>query len=347
VKFTAVVGNPPYQEQIEGRSDQPPIYHLFLEAAYKLSDVVTMIHPARFLFNAGQTPKDWNKKMLNDEHLKVVYFEQKSAKVFPNTDIKGGVAITFRDTKQDFGKIKVFTSSPELNTILQKVEAKEESTIDTVITGRGVYRLTDAALKDHPEVEDIQSKGHKTDVGSGALNMLKGILFFDKKPTDSNEYVQVVGLLGSHREFYWIDKKYISKPKNFEKYKVIVPKANGSGAIGEVLSTPLIGEPLIGEPLIGYTETFIGIGAYDTKAEATAALKYIKSKFARTMLGILKITQDNPRDKWSKVPLQDFTPHSDIDWTKSVTDIDKQLYKKYGLDEVEVGFIESHVKAME
>jgi hypothetical protein len=173
------------------------------------------------------------------------------------------------------------------------------------------------------------------------LKILKNVVFFEKKPTDGKKYVQVVGLLGNRREFFWINKEYLSKPKNFDKYKILVPKANGTGAIGEILSTPLIGEPLI-----GYTETFIGIGAFDTEAEAKAALKYIKSKFARTMLGILKITQDNPRDKWTKVPLQDFTNKSDIDWSESIADIDKQLYKKYGLDQKEIDFIETHVKPM-
>jgi hypothetical protein len=65
------------------------------------------------------------------------------------------------------------------------------------------------------------------------------------------------------------------------------------------------------------------------------------------MLGILKVTQDNPRDKWAKVPLQDFTPQSDIDWTKTIPEIDQQLYAKYGLDEKEIAFIEEKVKAME
>lgn len=341
MKFTAVVGNPPYQETVEGRGDQPPIYHLFLEEAYKLSSLVTMIHPARFLFNAGLTPKEWNKKMLHDKNLKVLYFEQKSSKIFPNTDIKGGVAITLRDTSKNFGSIGVFTSFPELNTILAKVEKKGEPTLDTHITGRGVYRLTDLALKDHPEIEKAQSKGHKNDVGSGVFNILKGVIFFEKKPNNDGTYIRVLGLLNNRREFCWINQKYLSQPKNFSKYKVIIPKANGSGAIGEVLSTPLIGEPLI-----GYTETFVGIGAYDTETEAKAALKYIKSKFARTMLGILKITQDNPRDKWSKVPLQDFTNKSDIDWSKSIENIDQQLYKKYGLEKQEIDFIETHVKAM-
>lgn len=112
--------------------------------------------------------------------------------------------------------------------------------------------------------------------------------------------------------------------------------------MGEGLSTPLIGEPLI-----GYTETFIGIGAFETRSEAEAALKYIKSKFARTLLGIIKVTQHNQKGTWKYVPLQDFTPHSDIDWTQSVAEIDRQLYAKYGLTESEINFIETKVRAME
>lgn len=65
------------------------------------------------------------------------------------------------------------------------------------------------------------------------------------------------------------------------------------------------------------------------------------------MLGILKITQDNPPEKWKYVPLQDFTSSSDIDWTKSVHEIDLQLYNKYGLTIEERNFIETHVKEMD
>lgn len=126
-----------------------------------------------------------------------------------------------------------------------------------------------------------------------------------------------------------------------DSYKVIIPASNGSGAIGEVLSTPLVGKPLV-----GYTQSFIGIGAFDTEAEAEACLKYVKSKFARTMLGILKITQHNHKGTWKYVPLQDFTPSSDIDWMQSIHEIDQQLYRKYGLDEKEIAFIETHVKEM-
>ena len=135
---------------------------------------------------------------------------------------------------------------------------------------------------------------------------------------------------------------YIQDHPNLKKWKVFVPKSNGSGALGETLSTPLIGQPLI-----GHTRTFLSIGSFDTEQEAEACLKYVKSKFARAMLGILKVTQHNPKDTWKYVPWQDFTPSSDIDWSQSISDIDHQLYKKYGLSSEEIAFIESNVKEME
>lgn len=76
-------------------------------------------------------------------------------------------------------------------------------------------------------------------------------------------------------------------------------------------------------------------------------MKYIKTRFVRTLLGILKVTQDNPPEKWRYVPLQDFTSKSDINWSGTVEEIDRQLYKKYKLTKAEIKFIETHVKAME
>ena len=75
-------------------------------------------------------------------------------------------------------------------------------------------------------------------------------------------------------------------------------------------------------------------------------LQYVKSKFARVLLGVLKVTQDNDSGVWKLIPLQDYTSNSDIDWSKSIHEIDLQLYRKYGLDEKEIAFIESHVKEM-
>lgn len=75
-------------------------------------------------------------------------------------------------------------------------------------------------------------------------------------------------------------------------------------------------------------------------------MKYIKGKFARCLLGIYKITQDNPPEKWRFVPIQDFTEKSDIDWSQTIPEIDQQLYKKYNLSKEEIDFIEEKVQEM-
>lgn len=99
-------------------------------------------------------------------------------------------------------------------------------------------------------------------------------------------------------------------------------------------------------PWEAFTRSFISFGAFDTREEAENCRKLIMTKFSRALLYVKKATQDNPIDTWVFVPLQDFTPNSDIDWSQSVADIDRQLYAKYGLDEQEIAFIETHVKEM-
>ena len=75
MKFDFVIGNPPYQDETLGDNATfaPPVYHLFMDATQSIGNAVELITPARFLFNAGGTPKQWNQKMLNDEHLKILY----------------------------------------------------------------------------------------------------------------------------------------------------------------------------------------------------------------------------------------------------------------------------------
>ena len=73
----------------------------------------------------------------------------------------------------------------------------------------------------------------------------------------------------------------------------------------------------------------------------------ILTKFARALLSVLKVTQNGNKPVWRMIPLQDFTQNSDIDWSKSIAEIDRQLYKKYGLTPDEIKFIETHVKEME
>lgn len=343
-KFDFVIGNPPYQDESnETNKSRKSLYNFFYDEATKISDKVELVTPARFLFNAGYTPKKWNEKILNDTHFKVLKYEPNSSLVFPNTEIKGGVAITYRDLSKTFSPIKIFTPYNELNSIKEKVEEFNEESLSTIVSNRGLYKYSKKVFEENPEE---MKKTSDARIAPSSFDRMPE-LFTDEKPNDNNEYVKILGILKGKRCYKWFRKDYIREVDNLYKYKVFVPKANGSGAIGEVLSTPLIGEPLIGEPLIGFTETFISIGETDSEKEINAILKYIKGKFARCMLGILKITQNNAKPTWKYVPLQDFTENSDIDWSKSISEIDQQLYKKYGLSEEEINFIEEKIQEME
>ncbi len=336
VKINAIVGNPPYQEVKEGTSDEP-IYWRFIDMASNLAPLSTLITPARFLFNAGKTPKDWNEKILNDTHFKVVWCKQDSADVFPNVDIKGGVAVTMYDKNQSFGAIGHYTHFKELNTILFKVKSYPDfQGIDSIVYPQNKFNL-EVLYEDFPNFRaKIGSAGNERRLTTSIFQLSE--VFSEDEIEDC---YKILGLINNTRVFRYIKRKYIEHHPNLEKYKVFLPKSNGSGAIGEVLSTPLVGEPLVGD-----TQSFISFGVFDTDAEAEACLKYIKSKFARTMLGILKVTQDNSRETWRFVPLQDFTEGSDIDWSKSIAEIDAQLYAKYGLSDDEIAFIESMIKPM-
>lgn len=341
MKFSTVIGNPPYQELNDGNGNgSNPIYHKFIDIARDLSKYGTLIHPSRFLFDAGKTPKDWNKKIKSDPNLNVAYYSPKSSDIFDNVDVKGGIAITHWDTSKEIGPIGNFLAFPELKSILSKVVKKDFKSFSSIVYPRDLYRLTEDAYKENPEIEGRHSKGHRYDLSSSAFKHYPE-LFHEKKPNDGEDYIKIYGKAVSDRLFLWIKRKYIKCPDNIDSYKVFVPKANGTGAIGEVLSTPVIGLPVI-----GHTLTFLSIGNFDSEEKASAVLKYVKTKFARTLLGTLKVTQDNPKETWLNVPMQNFEQSSDIDWTKSVEEIDRQLYAKYGLTDEEINFIETMIKPM-
>ncbi len=333
MKFDAVVGNPPYQMESNGNSNtKKSIYNYFIDASEELADKVTLIHPARFLFNAGDTPKPWNEKILNDSHYKVVKYWSDSSEIFPTVDIKGGVAITYRDSKKTFEPIGTFTAYDKLNDILKKVYPhSKKHNLSSICFVASKFNMNNLSV-DYPEFSE-----HERRMSS---NVLQFKFYHDDKQNDD---VLIYGVYNGQRAKKYIAAKYVDMTdSHIEKYKIVIPKADGNGAFGSVIT-----KPEILEPHSGFTHTFLGIGCFENVGETEAALKYIKGKFARAMLGILKITQDVNADKWQYVPLQDFTENSDIDWSKSVHEIDLQLYEKYGLSDEEIAFIESKVKPMD
>lgn len=240
-KFYAVIGNPPYQEQAsDNNTRMPPIYNYFMDESYKISSKVELITPARFLFNAGQTPKAWNRKMLNDPHLKILYYEQDSSLVFANTDIKGGVVISYRNMETEYEAIRVFTPYAELNNILQKVLKRQVDAVflDSIVSSRGMYRLTDLFFTDHPDIKPEKGTGNM--ITSKAFDSMSGI--FKAEPSESN-CIQLYGRENRERVLRYISHKYIIDNDYLSTYNVLVPEGNGSGTLGEALSTPVIAPP--------------------------------------------------------------------------------------------------------
>jgi hypothetical protein len=359
--FDYVIGNPPYQEDSVGGNDKysPQVYNKFLDASFQVAQKVELVHPARFLFNAGSTPKEWNEKMLNDPNLKILKYVSDSQKMFPSIQLTGGVAVSYHDEERTFGAIRVFTPFQELNSILHKViDENNFTSMESIVITRTIYRFTEKMHLEHPEARYHEDKngnnigclsnGHDYDVSSNIFDAIPQI-FYDDVPDRNHEYIKMLGRKNGNRAYMFVRKDFIDidRVPNFDKYKIVLARADGAaGTIGKPIPARIIGTPVVEAPGVGTTESFLSIGECSNEKEANNLLKYVKTKFMRALLSILKITQDINPGKWKYVPIQDFTTSSDIDWSKSVHEIDLQLYRKYGLNEDEINFIETHVKEM-
>lgn len=250
-----------------------------------------------------------------------------------------------------FGAIRAFAQFQEVNTIAHKVTCRSDfSSFSDIVYSRTSYRFTEnmhrdnsfARYKEDKNGNNIGrlSKGHDYDMASNIFERIPEI-FFDEKPSDGKNYIKILGREGSKRVYKYVRREYVNNVENMGFYKVLIPQANGNGSFGEIIS-----QPVIEGPMVGNTETFISIGKFKDKREAEAVVKYISTKFARTLLSILKVTQNGNKPVWKMIPIQDFSSMSDINWSKSIYEIDQQLYQKYDLTDEEIQFIETNVKEM-
>ncbi|MCG8148777.1 Eco57I restriction-modification methylase domain-containing protein [Moraxella sp. PS-22] len=343
MKFDVVTGNPPYQEEIENTS-AAQLYPLFMDLSQSVSDFACLITPARFLMNAGKTSKEWNNKMLNNPHLRILKYFQKASDVFSGQNFTGGVVITLNDKTTLVEPIKFFYPYEELPIIVKKVKNKNFVSIQEIFFPQTKWNL-DKLYEKVPEAKSkIGSNGKEKRLTSSIFEDLKEFPIFFKNISSIDDPIIIYGKGGSKM---YVAKEYLDSDNNIQGYKAIISAADGaSGNIGET-SARITGKPFVGSNNSGYNQTFIGFGNFSTEKEAESLVKYLKTQFVRLLVGTRKATNGTKFEVWSNVPLQDFTTKSDIDWTKSIPEIDQQLYKKYGLDQSEIEFIESKVKEME
>ena len=338
MRFEFAVGNPPYQNVCGGNNQLTPLYHLFVDTTTKVADISEFIIPARFLNNAGATPKNWNRYMLNNDKVKVHCHMDAPFDVFSDVDVKGGVVILCYNNNGGYESIRVFITNDILKGIYLKIESTLLQNIGNLVYSPSCYTFADIVFRENPFLVGRTDSAHAKSVTSNVFYRYSEIF----RETETDGDALVFGRKNARRISYFTKLKYLNNPGNLDKWKILLAGAIGNGTFGEQLTQPII----VG-PNTAHTQTFLSMGAFDTEYEAHALALYLKTKFARALLGIMKTTHNNQsKVVWSKIPLQDFTPSSDINWSASISEIDRQLYSKYGLSDIEIEFVETNVQEM-
>ena len=335
MKFNAVVGNPPYQQDTDGAGRQAiPLYNLFVDIAkYLYPDNISMIMPARW-YAGGMGLDKFRDSMKSDRHIYKIVDYVNAKDCFPNISISGGICYflwkqsycgqcMFTNIKNDIrttdsrylDEFNVIVRYNEALSIIRKVKSLNQQTIDSIISPLMPFGLS----------TNVRGRMNKSNVDSLRLLASDGISYLSV-----NE---------------------VSKGKELiHRYKVFMSKMSAEHA-GEPDKNGMFSvftkTMKVGVPNDICTHSYFVIGSYDTEIESVNTLKYLQTKFVRCIVSITLSAVNLSKLVFFNVPLQDFTSSSDIDWSQSISDIDRQLYSKYGLSDDEIAFIEKMIKPME
>ena len=334
MKFDFVIGNPPYQEDTDGAGRQArPLYNCFIESVKDLNpEGMCLITPSRW-FSGGMGLDSFRESMMNDDRIACMVDFTNAKDCFPNISISGGV--NYFVWKSNYHGLCSFTNTTN----------GETSTRDRKLNEFPVLVRYNHAV-------DIIHK-----VCHGMTDKLaiitSGLMPFGLSTSYRGEIVKTVEnnitLYASNCVTY-VSKNEISKGIEYlEKYSVMISKTSaehagepGKDGMFRVIPSSI---RVIG-PNEVCTHSYFLIGCFDEMTMANNALSYMKTRFTRFLMLMSMSGFGLSKLVLNFVPLQDFTSTSDIDWSQSIADIDCQLYRKYGLDDDEIKFIETHVKEM-
>lgn len=324
MKFDVIIGNPPYQLDDGGAgASAKPIYHLFIEQAKKLKpQFLIMITPSRW-FTGGKGLDAFRDNMLNDRRIKEIHDFPNSKDCFDNVVIEGGVNYFLWEKRHD-GDCEVFTYD-DGHCVSQLKRPLKEKGIDVFIRYNQAINILHKVIEfSEPSFSDLISSRKPF----GLASNIKG----NSKPyknINDNVVLYQNGGVG-----------YISKsdiPKGTEwilKHKVFISYAYGMGTTEPY---QVINTPFYGEPNSICTETYLLIGSFKNREICENVISYMKTKFFRFLIVLIKNTQHGTQKVYQLVPMQDFSRP----WT------DEQLYAKYGLSKDEINFIESMIRPMD
>ncbi len=324
MKFDVIIGNPPYQLNDGGGtgSSATPLYHLFVEQAKKLNPrYITMIIPARW-YAGGKGLDNFRSSMLSSRHIKKIVDYANSADCFPGVIIAGGICYFIWD--------KNYNGDCEI------VNMKKDIIISNDIRPLQEYPLfvrDNTAVRIIRKVRSFEEKTMDSLVFSrNCFNLFSNET--GHKEHNKGDYV-LYSLMGKS---YISPVKVIDRDKIGAKYKVIITKAmsggnkpSSDGSYQVVSSLNLLG------PNEVCTETYLCLAVFDNQEEAINLKKYVATKFFRFLLLQALSSINISKEKFCFIPVQDFQE----EWT------DEKLYKKYGLTQEEIDFIESMIRPME
>ncbi len=342
VKFEAIVGNPPYQENISNAEDNSSlgkqIFPSFVRLSIALnSKVVSLITPSRW-FTGDAQDKSFLKLrefFSKNNHISHIKTYPTTKDVFASVVIKGGV--NFFVYEKDYSGLVKFTATKDKQETISEERPLFEKGYDIVFKSKNDYQITKkVAAKEFVSMETITT-------GRNAFGVI-GKPESLKKQTKNDFFNNAVKVYCKDGETRWIEQEKIKKGTDLvDKYKVFISKSAGDPDN----DFKVIGKAFVGEKHSICTDTYFPVGNFDSQEEAINLCKYFSTKFLRFLVNVLKSSQNVTQIVYRFVPIQDFTANSDIDWSKSIPEIDKQLYVKYNLTEEEISFIESMIKPME
>ncbi|MGU7987025.1 Eco57I restriction-modification methylase domain-containing protein [Streptococcus suis] len=346
VKFDVVIGNPPYQESdnSSGNGSAKPLYDKFIDLAISLSPrYITLITPSVW-FLGGKGLDEFRNRLLEDRHFKVFNNYLTPNDVFSNVNLRGGVNFFLWDSSFDNKKsdilVNTFKNGKLFDTGFRPYRLRE---LDIFISESSSFKLLDKLLKKQMIVGEYENSNRMLYKYISERNPF-GIPTTYKLSVESSS-ANDLRVYASKGNVGYIDSSLISKNTSIiENYKVLTAFANN---IGTDLSDDNL-NTIIASPKEICTETYLVIGAsLNLSLDSSKNLgKYLTTRFVRFLISVAKANQNGTRKTYRFVPLQDFTSNSDIDWSQSISEINAQLYRKYGLSDDEIEFIESKVKEM-
>ncbi|MBR2336656.1 MAG: Eco57I restriction-modification methylase domain-containing protein [Clostridia bacterium] len=339
--FDAIVGNPPYQEAVSSsdsnRSLSRQLFPEFMKASILLKPkYASLITPSRWFAGEAQDGSfiSLREFIQSNNHIKKITHFPVGNDVFDNVVIKGGVSYYLYEEGY-VGEVS-FSNSRNGVLITQDRPLFEEG-LDIIISNSDDVELISKVTKEGFVSLTTITKGRNAFGIIGKPEVLRKIIHKEK-------FVGAVKLQCKNEEIYWVEAKEIIKNEDLmRKYKVFISKSAGDPS----KDAKVIGRAYVGEPFSACSDSLIPIGDFDNLLEAENLRKYLSTKFLRYIVSILKVSQNVTQIVYKFVPMQDFTAHSDIDWTKSVAEVDQQLYRKYNLSAEEIAFIEEKIKPME